>query len=181
MQWHRFFTKSKGSERTHSFPPASSFWLPECLNGYICISWTYTSTCHITHTEHWPLQYNTIKHNTDNPKQGLHYSYHMFLSNVQRLNTNTHTHTGCVGMFGMWVHVISLTLTLRWHHLHCPFSSFFLSQSEMLLQHQSNPCMTNKAKKTPLDLACEFGRLKVWEFHFWGLKIFDYYILTVYC
>lgn len=34
-------------------------------------------------------------------------------------------------------------------------------QSEMLLQHQSNPCTVNKAKKTPLDLACEFGRLKV--------------------
>lgn len=34
-------------------------------------------------------------------------------------------------------------------------------QSEMLLQHQSNPCIINKAKKTPLDLACEFGRLKV--------------------
>uniref|UniRef100_H3CB98 CASK interacting protein 2 n=1 Tax=Tetraodon nigroviridis TaxID=99883 RepID=H3CB98_TETNG len=33
--------------------------------------------------------------------------------------------------------------------------------SEMLLQHQSNPCIKNKAKKTPLDLACEFGRLKV--------------------
>ncbi|XP_010221458.1 PREDICTED: LOW QUALITY PROTEIN: caskin-2, partial [Tinamus guttatus] len=33
--------------------------------------------------------------------------------------------------------------------------------SEMLLQHQSNPCLVNKAKKTPLDLACEFGRLKV--------------------
>ncbi|XP_037663988.1 caskin-2 isoform X2 [Choloepus didactylus] len=27
--------------------------------------------------------------------------------------------------------------------------------------HQSNPCLVNKAKKTPLDLACEFGRLKV--------------------
>lgn len=31
----------------------------------------------------------------------------------------------------------------------------------MLLQHQSNPCLLSKAKKTPLDLACEFGRLKV--------------------
>ncbi|MGH0133119.1 UNVERIFIED_CONTAM: hypothetical protein FKN15_037196 [Acipenser sinensis] len=30
----------------------------------------------------------------------------------------------------------------------------------MLLQHQSNPCIINKARKTPLDLACEFGRLK---------------------
>lgn len=37
----------------------------------------------------------------------------------------------------------------------------FPSQSEMLLQHQSNPCLVNKLKKTPLDLACEFGRLKV--------------------
>lgn len=36
-----------------------------------------------------------------------------------------------------------------------------LFQSEMLLQHQSNPCLVNKAKKTPLDLACEFGRVKV--------------------
>ncbi|MEQ2160167.1 hypothetical protein GOODEAATRI_030750 [Goodea atripinnis] len=34
-------------------------------------------------------------------------------------------------------------------------------QSEMLLQHQSNPCLVNRAKKTPLDLACEFGRAKV--------------------
>uniref|UniRef100_A0A8C5AG66 Caskin-2 n=1 Tax=Gadus morhua TaxID=8049 RepID=A0A8C5AG66_GADMO len=33
--------------------------------------------------------------------------------------------------------------------------------SEMLLQHQSNPCLVNKSKKTPLDLACEFGRVKV--------------------
>uniref|UniRef100_H3CLZ0 CASK interacting protein 2 n=1 Tax=Tetraodon nigroviridis TaxID=99883 RepID=H3CLZ0_TETNG len=33
--------------------------------------------------------------------------------------------------------------------------------SEMLLQHQSNPCLVNKAKKTPLDLACEFGRVQV--------------------
>lgn len=31
----------------------------------------------------------------------------------------------------------------------------------MLLQHQSNPCLVNKAKKTPLDLACEFGRVQV--------------------
>ncbi|CAB1312976.1 unnamed protein product, partial [Coregonus sp. 'balchen'] len=34
------------------------------------------------------------------------------------------------------------------------------ASSEMLLQHQSNPCLLNKANKTPLDLACEFGRLK---------------------
>ena len=34
-------------------------------------------------------------------------------------------------------------------------------QSEMLVQHQSNPCLVNKAKKTPLDLACEFGRVQV--------------------
>ncbi|KAK0140883.1 Caskin-1 [Merluccius polli] len=33
--------------------------------------------------------------------------------------------------------------------------------TEMLLQHQSNPCLMNKVKKTPLDLACEFGRIKV--------------------
>ncbi|ELW67817.1 Caskin-1 [Tupaia chinensis] len=32
-------------------------------------------------------------------------------------------------------------------------------QSEMLLQHQSNPCMVDNAGKTPLDLACEFGRV----------------------
>ncbi|XP_061159870.1 caskin-2-like [Syngnathus typhle] len=31
----------------------------------------------------------------------------------------------------------------------------------MLLQHQSNPCLVNKAKKTQLDLACEFDRVKV--------------------
>lgn len=43
----------------------------------------------------------------------------------------------------------------------CVALSLFCSQSEMLLQHQSNPCLMNKAKKTPLDLACEFGRLKV--------------------
>lgn len=43
----------------------------------------------------------------------------------------------------------------------CIFFLFFPPQSEMLLQYQSNPCLINKAKKTPLDLACEFGRLKV--------------------
>lgn len=42
-----------------------------------------------------------------------------------------------------------------------PLTRLPRSQSEMLLQHQSNPCLVNKAKKTPLDLACEFGRLKV--------------------
>lgn len=42
-----------------------------------------------------------------------------------------------------------------------PCTTFAPAQSEMLLQHQSNPCLINKAKKTPLDLACEFGRLKV--------------------
>lgn len=42
-----------------------------------------------------------------------------------------------------------------------PLTQFPPPQSEMLLQHQSNPCLVNKAKKTPLDLACEFGRLKV--------------------
>lgn len=42
-----------------------------------------------------------------------------------------------------------------------PLYHVALPQSEMLLQHQSNPCLINKAKKTPLDLACEFGRLKV--------------------
>lgn len=41
------------------------------------------------------------------------------------------------------------------------FSVHLSAQSEMLLQHQSNACTVNKAKKTPLDLACEFGRLKV--------------------
>lgn len=46
------------------------------------------------------------------------------------------------------------------------FFFLFLIQSEMLLQHQSNPCLRNKAKKTPLDLACEFGRLKVLEYLF---------------
>uniref|UniRef100_A0A8C9KDL2 Caskin-2 n=1 Tax=Panthera tigris altaica TaxID=74533 RepID=A0A8C9KDL2_PANTA len=40
-------------------------------------------------------------------------------------------------------------------------ASAAVNASEMLLQHQSNPCLVNKAKKTPLDLACEFGRLKV--------------------
>lgn len=34
-------------------------------------------------------------------------------------------------------------------------------QSEMLLQHQSNPCMVDNSGKTPLDLACEFGRVGV--------------------
>ncbi|KAF4015494.1 hypothetical protein G4228_007416 [Cervus hanglu yarkandensis] len=33
--------------------------------------------------------------------------------------------------------------------------------SEMLLQHQSNPCMVDNSGKTPLDLACEFGRVGV--------------------
>lgn len=34
-------------------------------------------------------------------------------------------------------------------------------QSEMLLQHQSNPCIMDNSGKTPLDLACEFGRVGV--------------------
>ncbi|KAG8506402.1 Caskin-1 [Galemys pyrenaicus] len=38
--------------------------------------------------------------------------------------------------------------------LRCP-------QSEMLLQHQSNPCVVDNSGKTPLDLACEFGRVGV--------------------
>lgn len=38
---------------------------------------------------------------------------------------------------------------------------FFCLQSEMLLQHQSNPCIVDNAGKTPLDLACEFGRVGV--------------------
>ncbi|CAF93967.1 unnamed protein product, partial [Tetraodon nigroviridis] len=33
--------------------------------------------------------------------------------------------------------------------------------TEMLLQHQSNPCISDAAGKTPLDLACEFGRVAV--------------------
>lgn len=37
-------------------------------------------------------------------------------------------------------------------------------QSEMLLQHQSNPCISDSAGKTPLDLACEFGRVAVSRF-----------------
>lgn len=39
-------------------------------------------------------------------------------------------------------------------------------QSEMLLQHQSNPCISDSAGKTPLDLACEFGRV--------GVSMFDW-------
>lgn len=37
----------------------------------------------------------------------------------------------------------------------------FVLQTEMLLQHQSNPCISDSAGKTPLDLACEFGRVAV--------------------
>uniref|UniRef100_A0A672SWL9 Uncharacterized protein n=1 Tax=Sinocyclocheilus grahami TaxID=75366 RepID=A0A672SWL9_SINGR len=33
--------------------------------------------------------------------------------------------------------------------------------SEMLLQHQSNPCIVDNGGRTPLDLACEFGRVGV--------------------
>lgn len=52
----------------------------------------------------------------------------------------------------------------------CSTSNFFFFflpvcvsclQSEMLLQHQSNPCIVDNAGKTPLDLACEFGRVGV--------------------
>lgn len=39
-------------------------------------------------------------------------------------------------------------------------------QTEMLLQHQSNPCISDSAGKTPLDLACEFGRVAVSVFDF---------------
>ena len=42
-----------------------------------------------------------------------------------------------------------------------PDHSLWSLQSEMLLQHQSNPCMVDNSGKTPLDLACEFGRVGV--------------------
>lgn len=90
------------------------------------------------------------------PKQRLHQSYHIFLTSVQRQNISTHTE--CVGMTGTLVHVHNV-----WGDITYVILSPFLSQSEMLLQHQSNPCLMNKGKKTPLDLACEFGRLKVWR------------------
>lgn len=43
----------------------------------------------------------------------------------------------------------------------CLFVCVCVLQSEMLLQHQSNPCISDTAGKTPLDLACEFGRVGV--------------------
>lgn len=42
-----------------------------------------------------------------------------------------------------------------------PDCTLWAPQSEMLLQHQSNPCMVDNSGKTPLDLACEFGRVGV--------------------
>lgn len=42
----------------------------------------------------------------------------------------------------------------------------YVLQSEMLLQHQSNPCISDSAGKTPLDLACEFGRVGVSTFEY---------------
>ncbi|KAB0401480.1 hypothetical protein E2I00_009265, partial [Balaenoptera physalus] len=42
-----------------------------------------------------------------------------------------------------------------------PDHALWSLQSEMLLQHQSNPCMVDNSGKTPLDLACEFGRVGV--------------------
>lgn len=42
-----------------------------------------------------------------------------------------------------------------------PTLSLSIPQSEMLLQHQSNPCILDNSGKTPLDLACEFGRVGV--------------------
>ena len=43
----------------------------------------------------------------------------------------------------------------------CRGDCIFALQTEMLLQHQSNPCISDSAGKTPLDLACEFGRVAV--------------------
>lgn len=43
----------------------------------------------------------------------------------------------------------------------CRGDCIFALQTEMLLQHQSNPCISDAAGKTPLDLACEFGRVAV--------------------
>lgn len=43
----------------------------------------------------------------------------------------------------------------------CRGDGIFALQTEMLLQHQSNPCISDAAGKTPLDLACEFGRVAV--------------------
>lgn len=40
----------------------------------------------------------------------------------------------------------------------------------MLLQHQSNPCIVDNAGKTPLDLACEFGRVGVSRMLFFSLS-----------
>lgn len=45
-------------------------------------------------------------------------------------------------------------------------------QSEMLLQHQSNPCISDTAGKTPLDLACEFGRVGVSRFDWEQITFF---------
>lgn len=47
----------------------------------------------------------------------------------------------------------------------CGGDRVFALQTEMLLQHQSNPCISDSAGKTPLDLACEFGRVAVSVFY----------------
>lgn len=60
-----------------------------------------------------------------------------------------------------WVHTHNQSDTCCTHtYTYCSVLCVCL-QSEMLLQHQSNPCLRDHAGKTPLDLACEFGRVTV--------------------
>lgn len=111
-------------------------------------SYVYTSNCNINH--YWRIT-----------------SLSMTSSNttVTVLNSDYAWATVCYSLLSRQ------NITESWNDWHvgmiCELISLILSptfsQSEMLLQHQSNPCLMNKVKKTPLDLACEFGRIKVWE------------------
>uniref|UniRef100_A0A3B5MM52 CASK interacting protein 1 n=1 Tax=Xiphophorus couchianus TaxID=32473 RepID=A0A3B5MM52_9TELE len=76
------------------------------------------------------------------------------LGSTKKVNVNFQDIDGniCVGM-----RLSSLFLTCLLVCCVCHSSL----QSEMLLQHQSNPCIVDNAGKTPLDLACEFGRVGV--------------------
>ena len=38
---------------------------------------------------------------------------------------------------------------------------FIIFQVNLLLLHHASPIILNKDKKSPLDLACEFGRYRV--------------------
>lgn len=70
------------------------------------------------------------------------------------------------------MHNVQFIVSLSWHQLIAvtPFerlANYFLYvfdlhlQVHLLLKYQAKPTIHNKEFKTPLDLACEFGRYRV--------------------